>query len=245
MNRRILPTLLCGMATLVMLVLLTPAPVLTAPRLPLPHSLKEKPNFEKNLAHLIPYSTKLAERYTDLQGRMAEIFQPAEVHDQLMDLSEKIEDLAWETRFLKVSGGHNYNKIPMLQAQIAKFDDEVKEIRKPVSKGLQELASWKKEWVQQKEQLPEWRKAVSKEITYSTVKKTFQNIEQTITGVLKLIAHRLKPMLAADQQIGEQQIKIHTLNAQLNELSQSMSKGGLLKKAPSMFSEAFYKQFEG
>ncbi len=236
---------LCGMAALAILVFSLLSPAWAETKLPIPLPLKKMgPELTKDLAHLIPYSTKLAERYTDLQGSMAEMFQPADVHQKLLALSENLEDLEWEIRFLKASGAQSYSKIPILQAQVARYDAEVKEIRKPVSKALQNLAAWKNEWSRQKEALPEWRTAVSKEITYSTVEKTFENIEQTIDGALTLIAHHLEPMLAADQKIGELQVRLHAINAKLNELSQTINQGGFRRKAPSMFSRAFYKQFD-
>jgi small-conductance mechanosensitive channel len=233
------------MAALTMLAFSMPVAALAETKLPIPLPLKKaEPELKKDLAHLIPYSTQLAERYTDLQGRVAELFQPAEVHEKLVELSEKLEDLGWEIRFLKSAGAQSYSKVPALQAQVSRYDAKIKEIRKPVSKALQELAAWKNEWTRERERLPEWRTAVSREISYNAVEKTFKNIEQTITGALGLIAHHLKPMLAADQQIGELQVRIHTLNARLNELTQIMNKGGFRKKAPSMFSQAFYKQFD-
>ncbi len=232
------------LASLLILMFLVPAASPKETKLPIPIPLKKAaPQFTKDLAHLIPYSTRLAERYTDLQSSLSEMFQPAEVKQKLLELSENLEDLEWEVRFLKASGTQSFSKIPILQAQAGRYDEEVKEIRKPVSKALRNLAAWKKEWNQEKEALPEWREAVSREITYSTVEKTFENIEETIDGALALIAHHLEPMLAADQKIGELQVRIHAINSKLNDLLQTINRGGFRKKSPSMFSKAFYRQF--
>jgi uncharacterized coiled-coil DUF342 family protein len=135
------------MAALTMLAFSMPVAALAETKLPIPLPLKKaEPELKKDLAHLIPYSTQLAERYTDLQGRVAELFQPAEVHEKLVELSEKLEDLGWEIRFLKSAGGQSYSKVPALHAQVSRYDAKIKEIRKPVSKALQELAAWKNEW---------------------------------------------------------------------------------------------------
>ncbi len=232
------------LATLLALTCVAPVAPAKETKLPIPIPLKKAtPQFTRDLAHLIPYSTRLAERYTDLQSNLNEMFQPAEFKKKLLAISENLEDLEWEVRFLKASGAQSFSKIPILQAQVDRYDTAVKEIRKPVSKALQNLAAWKKEWNREKEALPGWRAAVSREITYSTVEKTFKNIEETIDGALTLIAHHLEPMLAADQRIGELQVRIHAINSKLNDLSQTINKGGFRKKAPSMLSGAFYRQF--
>ena len=192
---------------------------------------------------MIPHATALSERFTDLQEKLANIFDPAGIAEERIAISQKLEDLTWDLRFLKTAARQNYNQLAFIKSEIVNQSQAVMEIKEPLSSDLQKLATWQDEWAAEKRQLPQWRESVGTEISLDTIENTFANIETTIDKALQLISQRLQVMLTADEPLGELQVKIHTLNTEVDKLIIMIRQSGYQKTLPVMFSTDFYAQF--
>jgi len=203
----------------------------------------ETPAPEKDLTGLIPHVTKLSQRFTDLQRQIEGVFGTSEIQEELIDLSEKLEDLSWDITFLKYAGHHSYDELAYYKKELSWRSSAIKEIRKPLDDAVKLITAWKSEWTKEQKQLAEWHAVVEAEGAAQGEKKAFETYKETTDSAIQLIAQQLTPLLAADQKAGDLQVKVHALGLEIDMKIKALQKAGFQKTFPSMISSDYVSQF--
>jgi small-conductance mechanosensitive channel len=198
---------------------------------------------EKDLSDLIPYITGLSQRFTDLQRQVDSIFDTSDIQIELVGLSEKLEDLSWDITFMQSVGHYSYDELAYYKKELTWRNQEIREIGEPLGKAVKLITARKIEWMKEQKQLAEWRDIVKTADPATGETKIFENYEETTAKASQLIARQLRPLLAADQKVGELQVKVHALGLEIDKRMNAMRKAVFQKTSPSMISSDFFSPY--
>ena len=205
---------------------------------PAPPEEKEQP--PPGLAELVQMSSRLDERFNELERKMATVFDLSVAQKHYESGIEKLAKLTERVQKQLAVEIPSYQDLAELKAAIRATNntnnDQVDAIRDAIST----VEIWRAEWLDDYQKWTRWENALLKEFSLSSVKLTFEKAKAKISEALDLIRKNLEPLLLGQQKLADLRYRSYKLNAEVDRAILILRGGALQKKTPIMFSSQFF-----
>jgi small-conductance mechanosensitive channel len=227
----------------VVLIALAGAGVAQSPTTPTTSSgEKEKTVAPPSLADFIPWATGLGDRLTLLQTNIGALVDLSATGAKLQALSQEVDGISGRLEKLKAGERYDFAQLAQVKSALRLQGSSLAKVFDPLSAAINQMGMWEKAWGEENARAKEFRTSLPKGAAISTVRPVLNQAQKTIDTALALIAQRLKPMLEVQRKAGELQVRIFSLNIDVDRLIQSVRDNLLHKSDPSMFSSDYYDE---
>ena len=191
-----------------------------------------------SLIELYAWTAILPKELIDLQARIGDYSSIDSVAKNLPDLTKEIKNLQWEISLLKTSNDSQVMQLSTYDLKLSKIKNRLSKFSSPVNQAISELSRWHKEWTKKKETLAEFRKQEDQSLALVMEEK--KDLSKDINEALKIIEEQLTPTLAIGKKIGDLQIQLYAIDADLKSIDAEVRKNSIQQTSPSMLSKDFY-----
>ncbi|EFK11712.1 conserved hypothetical protein [delta proteobacterium NaphS2] len=136
-----------------------------------------------------------------------------------------------------------FNKLVALREAIEREKKRFEEVNKPFSKAIDQLGTWRNEWLAEKQKWNHWQSVLLGEGDLAQLQPTFAKANDTIDKALRIVVSKLNAMLAAQERAGIIQTKIIALSTELETLILASRSDIRINISPPMFSLQYFSQF--
>ncbi len=230
----------CFIALLTLLFTLTAVPpdLLQAEEKAAPAAPPAKVEPKDSLIELYAWTAILPKELIDLQTRIGNYSSISAVAENLPDLAKEVKKLQWEISLLKTSNDSQVLQTSTFDLKLARIKGRLSKFSSPVNQAISELSRWHKEWTAKKETLAEFRKQEDQSLTLVMEEK--KDLSKDINEALQIIEKQLAPTLAIGKKIGDLQVQLYAIDADLKALDAEAHKNSIQQTSPSMLSKDFY-----
>ena len=205
---------------------------------------EEQPSVKvPDLVDIIPLANELFNRLADLEKRVADLLDVAEVERSCAEIEVNLEGPVAELEQLKAEEHRGLNRLTRLRETIRQENKLLEDIDKPLKDSIRKLEAWRTEWLAEKKKWPVWQSSLYKEGEIDQLKLTFVKVEKTINMALDIILPRLNTMLASQEKISRTQVKINALVSEVDSLIEERQVSTLFAESPPMFTSQYFAQF--
>ncbi len=198
---------------------------------------------KKNLATFIKYETAFSKSLVDLKDNVGKLVSPESYQEPILKIAEQIDHLDWQVQRAKTDLNMPHEQLAALDIKLARQELALEKMDKPLTKSIQELSDWEVEWSQKKQELIEWKSAISQGSTFALVLENIDELSKITVGALGMIRDKLQPAIETGQKISKLQVKTYSLIVELEELIGETQKRGFEQTMPPIFSLEFFKLF--
>jgi chromosome segregation ATPase len=177
-----------------------------------PETIVKKPE----LSEIIPLSTELAGRLTDLENKVKGKLDLDALGIKFSQIQAAIRKHELELQKFKDYGDYRTTKLITVRRKIQKDKERLDVVSKPLVKEIQRLDDMRKQWLTESEKWDAWESAWSKEEAPEQVKSVFADVKERITKAQDIIDPQVGTLLAEQEKIGAIQQKIQTLEGELD-----------------------------
>ncbi|UCG12139.1 MAG: mechanosensitive ion channel [Deltaproteobacteria bacterium] len=214
------------------------------PTAPPPSPAAEEPASKHTLADLAPLASELADRLTDLERNIAAGFDITAVTGSLEQMRTDLKAISGRLEKLKASKTYGAAQLAEQRRAINDREDSFTGLTERLTEEISQLVLLRNSWSEEKKRWSEFRSSLPKDVPLSTVKPAFSKAEESIGTALRLINQQLQPMLAAQQEAGDLQTRLHKLAVEVDALLLAVRADVWQKTAPSMLSPGYYAAFD-
>ena len=197
----------------------------------------------KNLATFITYETAFFKSLVDLKQNVGKLVNPDNYQQQMTKIEEQIEELGWQIQMAKTDPNMPMEQLSVFDTKLARQEQALKKINKPLTKTIQQLSDWLVEWSRKKQELAEWKKIAISDTTFKLILSNIEELSKTAVGALTIINHKLQPAIETGQRISKLQVKTYGLVVTNEELINERKERGLQQTMPPIFSTAYLNRF--
>jgi small-conductance mechanosensitive channel len=232
---------------LISFLLLVPHPGLSEESKAVPEAKKEeKVEVRPALAEIIPSAMDLSAKLDELKNKLKTGPNIADMVSQYQGIKKNLDDLSLQLQQLKDLEDYRYQKVLELKQAIERENDLLKKSNKPLRDDINQLESWRSEWLEARTRWKKWREyeeELMKEGGLEQLKEIFRTTSEKIGEALELITGQLETKLAMQRSSGDIQAEINSLRAEVDRILLVERKDALLNKSPPMFSSEYFAQF--
>jgi potassium efflux system protein len=196
-----------------------------------------------DIADIIPRAAKLSGQLAVLENKVRNVLDISEFEKKYARIEENLQGPAGQLQRLKDSKDYKSKKLVALREAIEQKNESFEEINEPLSNTIRQLGNWRREWLAEKKRWDEIQSSLREEGAIDQLDSTFAKANDTIDTALKIVHSQLKAMLTVQEKAGNIQIKINTLEAEINGLASARRHGGIFGASPPMFSSRYFSQF--
>jgi hypothetical protein len=205
----------------------------------------EKKEGKKNLATFIQYETAFSKSLVDLKDQLGELVDPHRYQEEIADISRQVDDFEWQIQMAKTDANMAHEQLAIFDLKLNRKELLLKKIAAPLTVSIQMLSDWEVDWLKKKEELVEWKKAISPGTTFSMVLGNIENLMKTTLGALELIDDKLKPSIETGQKISKLQVRTYALVVDVGVLINERKEKGIEQNMPAVFSVEFMQFMDG
>ena len=199
---------------------------------------KEEP--APGLAELVSRSSKLHERYSQLQKQIVTVFDLLSAKKWYDEITLKLDKLTERLQNQESIENPTYQDLVELKGAIREKDGANNDQIDKITAAIRKVERWRIEWLKEYEQWTRWQETLGKSVAISSVELTFTRAQKMISEALDLIRENLEPLLVGQQKVEELHYRIYQLNAELDSLILVVRGDVLQKQTPVMFSSRFF-----
>jgi len=230
---------------LLLLAMIAPAAGLAADSSPAKktESSEKQPAIPAGLAELIPKAAELNERLARLTRELAAMPKGDQIESQLLSLKKKGEALAVKMVETKQQDRLQYERLLEFLGQIEAVNLDIAVFNEPLAAGLRKIDRWRRDWQAESTHWQNWRSRVGEDLTLPMVETVFDGAMQTIATARMRILGQMQPMMTAQKQAFDIQVRIEEMRIELESMIQSTRGEFLRDISPPMFRPDFFSQF--
>lgn len=192
------------------------------------------------LINLYSWATILPKELIDLENIIAKGSNIKTVEEDLPKLSTEIDKLRSETTIAKTRPETQPSQVSSLQARTQRIGSRLNKINDSISTSISFLSTKRKEWMTKKRQINEIEK--HEEIPFLLGVEQHKILMKTVEEAVNLTEESLKRNLVIGKEIGELQIILYSVEADLQSLDTALKSASIQQTAPSMLSVEFYSR---
>jgi potassium efflux system protein len=196
----------------------------------------------KDLSDIIPLATNLPARLIILESKLAGMPDPAPIEKQYAEIAARVDDAREQLQLLKQSDSNNFAKLTRLMRDLARENEVLTSVSKPVAVAIQRLDIWDKEWQAEKTQWSEWRTSLLKDRAFAQLGAVFEQAIGTINRAQSLIRREINILLAVQARGGVVQSKIDSLGSEEQTLIAELRKQFVFGTSLPMYAPRFYSE---
>jgi potassium efflux system protein len=196
-----------------------------------------------DLADIIPLAATLSSRLKALEYNVPGLLDISEVESKFAVIEANLNDPAGQLQRLKDSKDYKTKKLVALREAIEQINESFEEINMPLSNAIRQLGTWRRTWLAEKKRWHELQSSVRQEGALDQLDATFARANDTIETALKIVHSQLKALLTVQEKAGNIQMKINSLDAEINGLASARRHAGIFDASPPMFSSRYFSQF--
>lgn len=205
---------------------------------PAPPEEKEQP--PPGLAELVQMSSKLDERFSQLEKEMATVFDLNAAQKRYESNLEELDKLTERVQAQLAVENPSYQDLAELKAAIRASDNTNTDEIDAVRDAIRTVEIWRAEWLDAYQTWTRWENTLLNEVRISSVKLTFNKAKGKISEALDLIRKNLEPLLVGQRKLVDLRYRIYKLNAEVDRAILTLRGGALQKKTPILFSSQFF-----
>jgi small-conductance mechanosensitive channel len=205
---------------------------------------QEMPAATPGLADLIPLASKLSGRLLVLENRISGLVDVSAVEKRYAEIEADLKGPADQIAREEESGEYRHRHLVDLREGIRQESALLEEAGKPLREAIDQLGTWRKEWMAEKEHWKEWQSAHLVEEKPERLQSTFQEANHTIDKALHLVVQRLDAMLTVQEKAAKVDARINSLAAKVDHILLDWRRDVRLSASPPMFSPRYFSQFD-
>ena len=208
-----------------------------------PESLETQPAIPTGLAELIPKAAALNERLARLTRQLAAMPNGNQIESQLYSLEAKVDALAMKMVETKQQDRLQYEGLLEFLGRIEAVNMNLVGFNEPLTAELRKIDQWRRDWQSESTYWQKWRFSVGKDLDLPMVQTAFDGAMQTITTARARILRQMQPMMAAQKQAFDIQVRIDEMRIELESMIKSTRGEFLHDISPPMYRPDFFSQF--
>jgi potassium efflux system protein len=205
---------------------------------------QEKPAAAPGLADIIPLASKLSGRLDILENRISGLVDVSAVEKRYAEIEADLKGPADQIAREEESGEYRHRPLVDLRESIRQESALLEEAGKPLREAIDQLGTWRKEWMAEKEHWKEWQSAHIVDGKPGRLQLTFREANHTIDKALHLVDQRLDAMLKVQEKAAKVDARINSLAAKVDNILLSWRRDVKLSASPPMFSPRYFAQFD-
>jgi small-conductance mechanosensitive channel len=209
-----------------------------------PNTKQESLTEVPDLADIIPLASRLSGRLESLENNIIGLPGVPEFEKEYDVIEANLTLHEGELQRLKGSEDYRVNTLVLLREEIRRENESFEDISIPLKEIIDQLDSWRKEWLGEGERWNELRSAMLKEEAFAQLGSTFTKANDAIDQAQTLIVQKMKVMLILQEKVGHLQTKIYTLVADLDGMIAARRHSALIDTSSSLLSSRYFSQFE-
>jgi small-conductance mechanosensitive channel len=203
---------------------------------------EKKPAPGEKLADLVPLASELANRLVDLEKGIETGFDLSVATKSFERITQSLDDVSSKLEKVKISKQVDVAQLMRLKGRLLSEDESFKGVTKTLTAAISEVELSRSQWSEEKNRWSELKSSLPEDVPLIAVEPAFSKADESIQTALGLIDKRLTSMVAAQQEAGDLQTRLHKLTAEVDALLLA-GRGDLFSKsAPSMFSSAYFSE---
>jgi hypothetical protein len=196
-----------------------------------------------SIADLTPLVSEMSGRKAVLEQEMPDTSNLTAVEKSLSTIANYIKDSALQLQQLKVTKEFRHRQFLRIKRNIRSERNALSGAIAPITEDIRTLEVSRKGWLEEKKRWTAWKSALlDEEPVLEEVQSILGTAHVTIDAALQLITQRLKPMLSAQKEAGNLQIRIDTLTAEIDTLVKVWEGSALIEKTPPMYTFNYISQ---
>ena len=196
-----------------------------------------------------PSLADVVHRAGALEQRLATLKLKIDTVDGLDELKQRLEKArtqvdGFETRLAAVDaeGLQSYQQLAMLKGDVRDEAESVAQSVKTQTAAIRQIEAWRRQWMAEKAQWQTWREALAPDLALDSVAEAFRRAETNIDQAGALIARKLGPMLAVQQQAGDIQARLDSLLERIDAMVAQRRGNNLRSDTPTIVSIDYLRQ---
>ena len=190
--------------------------------------------------NLYSWATILPKELIDLKNIIVKGNNTKVVGEDLPKISLEIDKLRSDTTIAKTSSETQPSQVTSLQARTQRIGSRLNKINDSISTSISSLLTTRKEWMTKKKQINEIEK--HEELPFLLGAEQHKILLETVDEALSLTEESLKQNLVTGKKIGDLQISLYSIDADLQSLDIALKSAFIQQTAPSMLSVDFYSR---
>lgn len=196
-----------------------------------------------SIADLTPLVAEMSGRKAALEQEMPAKSNLKTVEESFSIILNNIEKSALDLQRLKGAKEFRYRKFLGIKADIRSERDALGYAIEPITEDIRELEVSRREWLEKKKCWTRWQAILlDEDPVLEEVKLVLKTAQVTIGAALHLITERIKPMLSAQKEAGNLQIRIDTLTAEIDNTIKVWEDDDLIDETPPMYTLDYTSQ---
>ena len=196
------------------------------------------------LAEIIPFAGELNARLTVLKKAALNLLDVTVVENNYSEIEQKLEAQSGRLARLKGSEDYNYYKLVEFNEEIKQNSASFNAIGKPLVRAIEQLAAWRKEWLEEKKRWTAWQSSLLKDGKIGPLETTFETANNTIDTALGIVHPQLEMMLALQEKAGDIKTEFVVLTVELDGLIEKMHSNIYPDESPPMYSPRYFSQLK-
>jgi len=125
------------------------------------------------LAELVHEATRLDENFSDLQRRIANVYDPQKAETQFASITETLDKLKEKTKKLQSADKPNYQNLTELKSAFRENAKHASDMIESVTAAINKVEGWRAEWLGEFERWTKWQEALLQTVAINMVQSTF------------------------------------------------------------------------
>ena len=209
-----------------------------------PPDVEEEEQFPvPSIADLTPLVSEMSGRKATLEQEMPDTSNLRAGEKSFSKIVDYIEKSAVGLQELKTKKEFRHRQFLRIKRNIRSERNALSGAIAPITEAIRTLEVARKEWLEEKKRWAKWESALlDEEPVLEEVQSILETAHVTIDAALQLITERLKPMLSAQKEAGNLQIRIDTLTAEIDTMVKVWEGSDLIEKTPPMYTSNYTSQ---
>lgn len=193
-----------------------------------------------SLIQLYSWAKILPENLIDLKVDIGKTEDIQNLRGLLPSLATEVEALRWQVTLAKTSSELQLWALDANQGQANQLSRKLVKIGIPVEQAVSDLSTRRKEWLVKKKEISSF--ADQDFLDIGVAEREYESLLAIIDEAFTLIEGRLTEVLSLGKAIGEIQIVLHGIDADLRELEKERLQVTMQQTTPSMLTGEFYRR---
>jgi hypothetical protein len=195
------------------------------------------------LNEIIPLASALSGRLANLENELNQLADQSSIEKQYAAIGAKLEGFKLKYKQIEEVSVYNTANIYAIRRLIEKKKSLLETVNEPLKEKIDQVDSWKTQWLAEKTRWEAWQSALLKEPAPEQLKVAFKKSHNTIDTGLNLVMQRLENLLALQAKGGDVEGRLDAFDADLYSVISGARQEYLFSKAPPLTSFGFLAQF--
>ncbi len=199
------------------------------------------PKTERKLSDLVDYLTDVSMRLIDFEYGIKSL-KNIDTPNTFAKISKELEELPGQLGQSTFTPRFDYNQLSIIKLKLQQEQRAIEIANRSLSERLDKLADWNNSWSLEKQKLASWQGLAGKNSSFMMHTQEISVLQSKIDAVLDSITRELESTLAVSRQIRTIQLKIHSLDDEVDSRTEAVHRIEIQQITPSVLSSEFYAQ---